>query len=158
MVRTILVVCLGNRCRSPMAAVLLQRALPDCRVISAGLAPPVGASADPHVIRLLKPEGMDLAGHRARAVDAELMTQADLVLVMDNEQGTELAEMYPEARPRIFRLCEHGHTDIPDPFGGSHTMFVIVLGLIRQGVDAWSAQIQADIQRSTLAIGYGEAS
>jgi protein-tyrosine phosphatase len=158
MIRSILVVCLGNRCRSPMAADLLQRALPNCRVISAGLAPPVGATADPRVIRLLASDGIDLAMHRARAVDADLVAQADLVLVMDSEQCHVLGDRYPDARAKIFRLCEYEQTDIPDPYGGSHTMFVIVLGLIRQGVESWSAQIQGTTQANTLAVGYGEAS
>lgn len=159
MIQTILVVCLGNRCRSPMAADLLQRALPGCQVISAGLEPPVGAGADPRVIKLLAPESSALSDHRAQAIDDDLMAQADLVLAMDSEQCVVLADRYPEARDKIFRLCEHERTDVPDPFGGSHTMFVIVLGLIRQGVESWSTHIQeSSIQADASVIGYGEAS
>ncbi|WP_439672250.1 protein-tyrosine-phosphatase [Cupriavidus necator] len=154
MIRSILVVCLGNRCRSPMAADLLQQALPACQVMSAGLAPPVGAGADPHVIRLLAKEGLNLAHHRAREIDAAMVASADLVLVMDSEQREWLESLYPEARGKTYRLCEAEQADIPDPYGGSQTMFLIVLGLIRQGVRAWSAQIHLDAQDTRC----GEAS
>ncbi|RDK04971.1 low molecular weight protein-tyrosine-phosphatase [Cupriavidus lacunae] len=153
MIRSILAVCLGNRCRSPMAADLLRQALPDCSVISAGLAPPVGASADPRVIRLLAKEGLDLAPHLARELDAGMVAGADLVLVMDTEPREWLESVYPEARGKTHRLCEAEQADIPDPYGCSQAMFVIVLGLIRQGVQAWSAQIHSEAQ----ATRYGEA-
>ncbi|MGO4306591.1 MULTISPECIES: low molecular weight protein-tyrosine-phosphatase [unclassified Cupriavidus] len=143
MVRTILVVCLGNRCRSPMAADLLKRALPECNVVSAGLEPPVGATADPRAVRLLATEGGDLAAHRARAIDAALVAGADLVLVMDDEQREVLEDMFPAARGKTYRLCEREQTDVPDPYGGSQNMFVIVLGLIKMGVESWSARILA---------------
>ena len=153
MIRSILVVCLGNRCRSPMAADLLRQALPGCSISSAGLAPPVGAGADPRVIRLLAKEGLDLAPHRARELDAAMVAGADLVLVMDSEQRAWLEDLYPDARGKTYRLCEAGQADIPDPYGGSQAMFLIVLGLIRQGVQAWSAQIQSEAQSTR----YGEA-
>ncbi|KAI3591371.1 Low molecular weight protein-tyrosine-phosphatase, Etp [Cupriavidus sp. U2] len=143
MVRSILVICIGNRCRSPMAAALLSRALPHCNVLSAGLAPPVGATADPRAVRLLAIEGDDLSQHRARAVDQSLVTDADLVLVMDEEQRDAIETLYPQARGKTHRLCEQQKADVPDPFGGSQNMFVIVLGLIKKGVESWSARIHA---------------
>ncbi|WP_432261523.1 low molecular weight protein-tyrosine-phosphatase [Cupriavidus sp. TMH.W2] len=153
MIRSILVVCLGNRCRSPMAADLLRQALPACSVASAGLAPPVGAGADPRVIRLLAKEGLDLAPHRARELDAGMVAGADLVLVMDHEQREWLEAQFPAARGKTHRLCEAEQADIPDPYGCSQAMFVIVLGLIRQGVQSWAARIQSEAP----ATRYGEA-
>lgn len=143
MIRSILVICVGNVCRSPMAACLLRRALPDCEVASAGLAPPVGANADPRAVRLLANEGCDLASHRARAVDAIMVAAADLVLVMDNEQRRELELLFPQARGKTYRLCEFVQADVPDPYGCSVSMFNIVLELIKQGVATWLAQFEA---------------
>ncbi|KUE87888.1 protein tyrosine phosphatase [Cupriavidus necator] len=154
MIRSILVICVGNVCRSPMAACLLRRALPDCEIASAGLAPPIGANADPRAIRLLADEGCDLASHRARAVDAIMVAAAELVLVMDNEQRTELELLFPQARGKTYRLCEFVPADVPDPYGGSLSMFNIVLGLIKQGIETWSAQIEA----ATSAHTDGDAS
>lgn len=141
-IQSILVVCLGNRCRSPMAAVLLQRALPDCHVISAGLSPPVGVGADPRAVQLLRQEGLDLRKHRARAIDQALVSQADLVLVMETGQRQSLEALHACARGKTFRLCESIDVDVPDPYGGSYGLFAVVLGMIRHGVDAWSTRVQ----------------
>lgn len=125
-----------------MAAVLLQQALPDCIVLSAGLEPPVGADADPRAVRLLSREGVDLRAHRARAIDARLVEQADLVLVMEADQRDWLEGLHAGARGKTFRLCESINADVPDPYGGSYGMFAVVLGMIRHGVDAWSTRVQ----------------
>ncbi|WP_416051298.1 low molecular weight phosphotyrosine protein phosphatase [Cupriavidus basilensis] len=146
MIRSILVVCIGNTCRSPMAQGLLRHALPGCTVSSAGLAPLEGAAADPHTVRLLEEDGLDLSGHRARTVDEDMINGADLVLVMDTEQREALERQYPQARGKVYRLCEFMHADVPDPYGCSQNMFRIVLGLIRQGVDSWSVRIRAIAQ------------
>lgn len=153
MVKSILVICTGNVCRSPMAAYLLKRALPDCAIASAGLAPPVGAPADPRAARLLAIEGLDLSGHRARAVDARMVASAQLVLVMESDQRLDLESLFPQARGKTYRLCEFAQTDVPDPYGCSVSMFSIVLELIKLGIASWSAQIEA----STSANTHGEA-
>ncbi|MBP0629222.1 MULTISPECIES: low molecular weight protein-tyrosine-phosphatase [unclassified Cupriavidus] len=141
MTRSILVICIGNVCRSPMAACLLSQLLPACEVASAGLAPPVGAPADPSAVRLLAREGLDIASHRARAVNDALVAAADLILVMDSEQRDELERVFPLARGKTHRICESTSTDVPDPYGCSPSMFYIVLELIKQGIASWSARL-----------------
>lgn len=143
MIRSILVVCIGNTCRSPMAQCLLQRALPMCEIKSAGLAPPVGAAAHPRAISLMAREGHELRGHRAQTVDAALIRWADLVLVMDLEQRDEVERRFPEARGRVYRIGEFIQADVPDPFGCSQNMFAIALGLIKKGIESWSVRIRA---------------
>lgn len=154
MVRSILVVCIGNVCRSPMAASLLERALPACQVSSAGLAPPVGAPADPRAAKALAREGCNLKDHRARAVDSTLVVAADLILVMDDKQRAELEQIYPQAQGKTYRLCEAIHSDVPDPYGCSQGMFDIVLELIKQGIASWAAQLGVVVP----ADSHGEAS
>ena len=141
MTRSILVICIGNVCRSPMAACLLSRVMPTCEVTSAGLAPPVGAPADPSAVRLLVREGLDIGGHRARAIDDALVAAADLILVMDSEQREEIERIFPMARGKTHRICESTATDVPDPYGCSPTMFYIVLELIKQGIASWSVRL-----------------
>ncbi|MBY4896856.1 low molecular weight protein-tyrosine-phosphatase [Cupriavidus sp. AU9028] len=143
MVNNILIVCLGNTCRSPMAEALLRRALPDCKVCSAGLAPPVGAAAHPRVISLMHAEGIELHAHRARTVDDALIDWADLILVMETDQREEVERRFPAARGKVWRIGEFIQTDVPDPFGCSHSMFTIALGLIKKGIDSWSDRIRS---------------
>ncbi|CAG2141874.1 low molecular weight protein-tyrosine-phosphatase [Cupriavidus numazuensis] len=154
MIHSILVICTGNICRSPMAAGLLQRALPGYAVSSAGLAPPVGAPADPRAALLLAREGCDLAGHRARAVDNSLVNAADLVLVMDYDQRTEMARQFPHARGKIYRIGEFIQVDVPDPYGCSQNMFSIVLELIKLGIASWLTQLET----TEAATSHGDAS
>ncbi|QYY27669.1 MULTISPECIES: low molecular weight protein-tyrosine-phosphatase [Cupriavidus] len=144
MIRSILIICTGNVCRSPMAACLFRRALPDCNVASAGLAPPVGAKADPRAVRLLASEGCDLGTHRARAVDATMVDTADLILVMDAEQRRKLELLFPHAQGKTYRICEFVYADVPDPYGCSASMFSIVLELIKHGIETWLTQLEAD--------------
>jgi protein-tyrosine phosphatase len=157
MIKSILVVCLGNICRSPMAETLLREALPNCQIASAGLAPLEGAAADPRAVSLLGAEGSAIRAHRARTVNAALIDWADLVLVMDGEQRDEIEERFPQARGKVYRLCEFVHADVPDPFGCSQNMFSIVLGLIKQGIESWSVRIQAT-RNNVPANCHGEAS
>lgn len=144
MIQNILVVCLGNTCRSPMAECLLRQALPMCEIRSAGLAPPVGAAAHPRTISLMAREGHELRGHRARELDTELVAWADLVLVMDLEQRDEVEHRFPEARGRVYRIGEFIQTDVPDPFGCSQNMFTIALGLIKKGIESWSERVRVN--------------
>ena len=69
MVRYLLVVCVGNICRSPMAAAMLKHQLgeqTDVTVGSAGLGALVGYPADDHAIALMQERGLDISDHRGR--------------------------------------------------------------------------------------------
>ncbi|AOY95147.1 protein tyrosine phosphatase [Cupriavidus sp. USMAA2-4] len=144
MIRSILVVCLGNRCRSPMAAALLRRSLPACQVISAGIAPAVGALVDPRAGRLLALEGIAMDEHRAQRLNAAMVDFADLILVMEAQQMEMVEQSFPAAHGRTFRLCESLDLDVPDPYGGTHGLFLLAFSLIRQGVDSWAGKIAGD--------------
>jgi len=137
-----------------MAEQLLRRALPKCRVVSAGIAPPVGANADPRAIRLLALEGLDLRCHRTRPIDVTLISEADLILVMESDQRQRIEATYACALGKTYRICESIDIDVPDPISGTHGMFAVVLGMIRVGVESWSARVQQLEDES----GYEEAS
>jgi protein-tyrosine phosphatase len=61
MIDTILIVCEGNICRSPMAGGLLAHELPRARITSAGLGALVGRKADPIAIELMAERGIDIS-------------------------------------------------------------------------------------------------
>ncbi len=143
MISRILVICVGNICRSPMAEGLLRQALPDHKVSSAGLGALVGHPADPHAVELMREQGVDITQHRARQLQGKLMAEADLVLVMELNQQRHLEKQYPLSRGKIYRLCEKTKTDIADPYRQGAAAFQEAARLITQGVDAWSARIQS---------------
>lgn len=98
--RSILAVCHGNICRSPYLQAVLQRALPDIAVMSAGF---VGSDrAVPEIsVTLSAKRGLDLSRYRSRPLTQSTIGKADLVIVMDSDQARQLARMFPKSRGRV---------------------------------------------------------
>jgi protein-tyrosine phosphatase len=94
-VKHILTLCAGNICRSPIAAALLAREFPDKTVLSAGLGALVGHPADPLSVEVAAAHGLDVSAHRAMQLSAWMCQSADLILVMEEGQKTELEQKYP---------------------------------------------------------------
>ncbi len=134
----ILIVCVGNICRSPMAEALLKHELGvRAQVESAGVAALEGQSADVFAQELLRERGLDIASHRARQLTPSLITGFDLILTMDNEQTRAVESILPSARGRVHRLGKWSDFDVPDPYKKPHEVFERVLDLIDQGVMDW---------------------
>ncbi len=143
MIRRVLVVCIGNICRSPMAEGLLKQALPDLQISSAGLDAMVGHGADPIAVQLMADQGIDIGSHRARMVTDALARENDLILVMDSQQQQQIAAKYPHTRGKVFRLGETAKQDIPDPYRQSVEVFGSSLDLIASGSSAWVKRINS---------------
>lgn len=140
--KSILVVCEGNICRSPMAEALLASALPDTRLHSAGLGALIGQPADDIAIDLLASRGLDIRSHRARQITRQLCLESDVVLVMEKEQRRRLEKTYPEACGRVFRLGEFMDQDVPDPYRQPPEAFRSALTLIEKSISQWVPRIQ----------------
>ena len=93
--QTVLVVCHGNICRSPFAAALLARELAahDMTVQSAGFAG-FNRPAVPAAIAAAQRHGLDLGDHRSRLVTADLVRNADLIVVMEAAQQRSICERF----------------------------------------------------------------
>ena len=86
--KRVIVVCTGNICRSPMAAGLLARYLPEevgsaIEVASAGANALQGYPAQEHAVEIMARIGVDISGHRARQLTREMARRADLILAME---------------------------------------------------------------------------
>jgi protein-tyrosine phosphatase len=98
--RKILVVCYGNLCRSPYLQAVLQRALPDLAVMSAGFHGsdrPVPEAS----ITLSAKRGLNLSGFRSRPLTQATVNDSDLVIVMDSDQARLMAGMFRVNPARI---------------------------------------------------------
>lgn len=141
----ILIVCTGNICRSPVAAAMLRKRLPERRFESAGLGALVGQGVEPKALQLAMADGFDVAGHQARQLDVDMMTNADLVLVMSDGQRREIASRWPEMLGKTMRLgkwLEDGDgRDIPDPYRKSHEVFKHVHRMLLQATDGWASRL-----------------
>jgi protein-tyrosine phosphatase len=139
--KSILVVCEGNICRSPIAEGLLAAALPQVQVRSAGLGALIGMPADESAVRVMQARGIDISAHRATQINRQVCVQAELVLVMDAGQRKRLEALYPQACGRVFRVGEHTKRDIPDPYRQPEQAFRDTLSLIDEGLGEWLQRI-----------------
>lgn len=137
----VLVVCVGNICRSPFAAACLQTSCRDLQVSSAGLAALIDHPADAMVQQLAAEACLDLSHHVARQVLAEHVSQADLVLVMSQSQEKELINRFPFARGRVYRLGHWAGYDIPDPYQQTIDIHRQVQTQIRDAVSNWCSRL-----------------
>lgn len=137
MIQNILVVCVGNICRSPMAAALLKERLPMTSIASAGLGALLGQSADPEVLALLAARKLDVSAHRAQQLTELLCKQAELILVMEQSQKDQLETLYPLVRGKVFRLGAYGGYDVFDPYLQSSQRFETCYELIEAGIERW---------------------
>ncbi len=122
----VLLVCLGNICRSPLAESALRRELDragraDVEVASAGTdvwCP--GEAPDARMTAAAREFGLELGGS-ARQVTPEDIAAADLVLAMDSRNLADLRRLAPDglARARLRRYLDDA--DVPDPFIGEGT-------------------------------------
>lgn len=109
---SILVVCSGNLCRSPLAQALLRRRLAERlgdaapTVRSAGTMAVDGAPATPEGVRVAAEHGLDTSGHAATRLEPGLLREPELVLAMAAEHRDRVAGMDPDAANRTFTLKE----------------------------------------------------
>ena len=139
---SILVVCDGNYCRSPIARALLQAAVgaDGPRVESAGLVALEGIPPHPVAQRLMAEHGLDISTDRGRQLTLPIALAADLILVMEERQKLECGRLAPSARGRLFLL---GHwqpvaqREIPDPSRGGAEAMYLSFEQISRAVDTW---------------------
>jgi protein-tyrosine phosphatase len=139
--QNILVLCIGNICRSPMAEGLLKQALPGKTIRSAGLSALIGKPADPFSVQIMAEHGIDISAHRAQNISTRLVSEADLILVMDLEQKRHVETQYVGSRGKVFRIGESGKLDIADPYREGVESFRAAFKLIDEGVQVFAGQI-----------------
>ncbi len=153
----VLIVCLGNICRSPLAHGVLRD-----RIAERGLAQRIevdscgtsgyhsGDQADPNTRRVARRRGVDLEWHRSRQLTDADYFEFDALVAMDrsNERGIR-ERLLPNADVQIVRYLDFVQDapgpDMPDPYYGGEAGFDTVHDLVDAGADAlidWALTLQ----------------
>lgn len=129
-------VCTGNTCRSPLAEALARRELErrgwkHVEVVSAGLAADDGSPASRNAVAVGERYGLELGGHRSRALTPEMVDWADLVLAMSPSHVYALERGGAGAKVALlgdFAAGEGGEgAAVRDPFGGDEEAYEATL-------------------------------
>lgn len=142
MFKSILVVCVGNICRSPLGERLLRAGLPDKTVTSAGLGAVVGAPADATAAEAAAEIGISLDGHVARQLTAQIGSAHDLILVMEPRHRAEILRSFPQlsGRTMLFDKWANGQ-GIADPYRKPLEFHRNVRDEIARAADGWIARL-----------------
>lgn len=143
MFKSILVVCTGNICRSPIAERILKNGLPGKNILSAGVGAMVDHPADPSAVIISEINNLSLEGHSAKQLTDAMSKEFDLILVMDKQHIEKISRIAPEARGKTMLLGHWiGNKEIPDPYRQSKEAFDFVYKLIDQACKTWIEKLR----------------
>src|SRR5437660_1417724 len=125
-VKSVLFVCTGNICRSPIAEGLFRRLIgnrKDIEVVSAGVHAVRGQPPSLYAVQVCAEEGTDISGLRSQPLTATLVDQATHIFAMTGAHVETIQTLFPQSAEKTFLLREFeepGTTvwrDVPDPIG-----------------------------------------
>ena len=151
----ILVVCLGNICRSPLAEGALRHELAAAGVAdrvtvdSAGTGDwNVGKPPDPRMLTAASANGLALDG-TARQIAAEDLAASDLVLVMDRQNLADVLALAPDdathEKVQLFLNYAGVGGEVPDPYDGGEDGFLDVVATVRAAARTIAQKIAASV-------------
>ena len=143
---SLLFVCTGNTCRSPMAAALSGELLAErleappeqfgFRVESAGVSAVGGAPAADQAIAVMAEAGIDLSAHRSSSALPQRVRDADRVYCLTAAHRELLLASLPPGEGSHVLLLDPAGRDLPDPFGGSLETYRACAQSMRAMLDA----------------------
>jgi protein-tyrosine phosphatase len=152
---TLLFVCTGNTCRSPLAEVLARQVLhglgESVRVHSAGTAALEGSPASSQALSVAREAGLDLTSHRARSLTPEMLVDASLVLVMGEQHLAETRRLAPQAPAHLLAAYAGGEPrEVPDPFGGDLEVYRATLARLRSLVQRSTQRFRCGLESERI--------
>lgn len=149
MIDSILVVCTGNICRSPLGEALLRAGLApsQIRVGSAGIGALDGHPADETTRAVARANGLDLEAHVARQFTAQLGQAHSLILAMAPAHRRAITRDAPELSGRIM-LFDHwtGAEGVPDPYRHARAVHEAAFARIATATTAWIGRLNPAVQ------------
>ena len=135
----ILMVCLGNICRSPLAHGIMQYVVDsdglDWQIDSAGTGDwHVGQAPDHRSIAVAKHHGIDISGQRAQHFTAELFDRYDRIFVMDKQNSLDVLRLAKNDEQRSKVALFLPNNIVPDPYYDDN-MFEPVFDMVKERCD-----------------------
>ena len=145
MSQSILIVCVGNICRSPMGEYLLRKMMQESssetNISSAGIGALIGNGADALAVEVMSENKIDVSAHRARQLNDELVKNNELILVMEQWQQKEIEQRYPFSRGRVHLLGKWGGREIGDPYKKPKESFIAAYEKIERSCQEWCEKL-----------------
>ena len=145
---TVLFVCTGNTCRSPMAEVLLREYVAQklhctlneiqkygVEIQSAGISAWGGTQASDKAVHAMQQKGIDLNGHTSQPLTEKLLQSAEIVWTMTAAHRSAILAQFPNFTDRVHMLSPRNQ-DVLDPFGGTQEAYNQCAKQIREHLDA----------------------
>ena len=111
-------------------------------LLSAGTAAAEGMRASRHALQVMQEEGIDISDHRSKVLDADLLEQADEVLVMSEWHRRQIADWFKSfaTKTRLLRQFDPVHDDydypnIPDPMGLGKDAYIRCKVMIKRSLE-----------------------
>ena len=144
MINSVLIVCVGNICRSPVGERLLAKSCPSLRVESAGIAALEGHAADETMKTIAAENGLSLEGHIARQFTADIAKDFDLILALEKGHIRVISEKAPAASGKTMLLGQWlSPQEIADPYRRSTDFYNLVFDQVADASAAWAQKLGA---------------
>jgi glycine hydroxymethyltransferase len=155
-VKSVLFVCTGNICRSPIAEGIFRQLLgnrKDIEVASAGVHAVRGQPPSLYAVQVCEEEGVDISGLRSQPLTATLIDQATHIFAMTGAHLETIQMLFPSGAEKSFLLREFeepGTTvwrDVPDPIGLGRDVYEVCARTIKNALPS----VLAFVEQSELA-------
>ena len=144
---SLLVVCTGNTCRSPMAYGFFKKLLPKIKVETAGIRAFPGDSPSPNAVKVMEEKGIDIRRHLSKRITEDKVKKSSLILVMERMHYSYIIKKWEWAKSKTFML--HGFPfpypkgkNIQDPIGGSINFYRRIRNIIERCCIRVSEELQ----------------
>ncbi len=145
MISSILIVCTGNICRSPLAEYRFKELLKDKEILisSVGLNALVDQPADQSAVMIAEENGLDLISHKGKALTESIVQKNELILVMETHHKKVICDLYPFSTGKVFLLGKWlDEPEIIDPYKRSLELFRAIYEKIDQSCRQWIPYVE----------------